>query len=192
MSTENTSIQNAIVRMPGEGNLLTASIGPVSATAIFKAESGETNGQFAFWEAAGPPRHPFPSPPLTQLHWHKLTHEAFYVLEGALTFQLGDQTVRAPAGSFVYIPPGVLHVFSNCEDVPARMLVFISPPAFALREFTAAMEGLAKSGPPNPAEMAALMAKYDSYMPSALTPDEISRLPRFQEKQMSDPLLVER
>jgi hypothetical protein len=53
------------------------------------------------------------------------------------------------------------------------------------------MAELAKSGPPNPAEMAALMAKYDSYMASARTSDEISRLPRFQEKWISDPLPVE-
>lgn len=182
MATENTPIQNAIVLMPGKGSPLTATIGAVSATALFKAEGGETNGQFAIWETSAPPRFPIPNPPLSPLHWHKITHEAFYVLEGAITFQLGEQTVKALAGSFVYIPPGVLHTFSNCEDTPARTLAFVCPAVAAPRQYVAAMEELTKSGPPNPVELTALMAKHDSYPPSALTPDEIGRLHRFRER----------
>ena len=179
MSPEITGLQNSKVLMPGEGNPLAATIGRVSATAMFKAESGETDGHFAVWETNVPPHFPLPNPPLTQLHWHKITHEAFYLLEGALTFQLGDQIVKAPAGSFVHIPPGVLHVFSNCEAAPARGLVLISPPMLSPREYVAAMAELAKAGPPNPEELAALSAKHDTYTPSARTPGELGRLPRF-------------
>jgi mannose-6-phosphate isomerase-like protein (cupin superfamily) len=143
------------------------------------AESGETGGHFAVWETNVPPHFPFPNPPLTQLHWHKITHEAFYVLEGALTFQLGDQSVKAPAGSFVHIPPGVLHVFSNCEAAPARGLVFISPPALSPREYVAAMTELANAGPPNPEELAAVGAKHDTYTPLALTPWRTQPAPAF-------------
>jgi mannose-6-phosphate isomerase-like protein (cupin superfamily) len=37
----------------------------------------------------------------------------FYVLEGTLTMRLGDETTELPAGSFVCVPPGVVHTFSN-------------------------------------------------------------------------------
>jgi hypothetical protein len=60
--------------------------------------------------------------------------------------------------------------------------VFISPPALSPREYVAAMAELAKAGPPNPEELAALSGKHDTYTPSALNPDELSRLPRFRAK----------
>jgi quercetin dioxygenase-like cupin family protein len=58
------------------------------------------------------------------LHVHQEHSEAFYVLEGELTFELGREgerhTVRA--GGFVAVPPGVAHAFGNEGDRPARWL----------------------------------------------------------------------
>jgi quercetin dioxygenase-like cupin family protein len=46
------------------------------------------------------------------LHTHPI-EEAIVVTEGALTVQLGDETVTVPAGSVVRVPPGVAHAFHN-------------------------------------------------------------------------------
>jgi quercetin dioxygenase-like cupin family protein len=48
-------------------------------------------------------------------HVHREHTDAFYVLEGELTFPLGPGTerVRVPAGGFVAVPPNVVHSFVN-------------------------------------------------------------------------------
>jgi quercetin dioxygenase-like cupin family protein len=48
-------------------------------------------------------------------HVHHEQVDAWYVLGGELTFVLGaeDRRVRAPAGSFVGVPPNVVHSFGN-------------------------------------------------------------------------------
>jgi hypothetical protein len=48
------------------------------------------------------------------------------VLEGEITFVVGDQTVKASAGSFAFVPPGVLHAF-HVDSPQARFLTVISP-----------------------------------------------------------------
>jgi mannose-6-phosphate isomerase-like protein (cupin superfamily) len=44
------------------------------------------------------------------LHKH-LFDEAFYVLEGEYTFQVGERLVKASTGAFVFIPGGTIHTF---------------------------------------------------------------------------------
>jgi quercetin dioxygenase-like cupin family protein len=41
----------------------------------------------------------------------------FYVLEGGLALTAGDRELRAPAGAWVQVPPGVPHVLSSSEPV---------------------------------------------------------------------------
>jgi quercetin dioxygenase-like cupin family protein len=71
-----------------------------------------------------------PGAPGSSLHIHRLTDEAFYVLEGTFGFQLGEETVEASAGAFVFAPRGIVHAFWNQGPSPARMLVMMSPPGF--------------------------------------------------------------
>lgn len=42
-------------------------------------------------------------------HYHKLTAETYFILEGEGWMELGDQTVRLEPGLVVYIPTGVPH-----------------------------------------------------------------------------------
>jgi quercetin dioxygenase-like cupin family protein len=58
------------------------------------------------------------------LHVHREHTDAFYVLEGELTFALGPaaEQIRAPAGSFVAVPPNVVHSFANEGSADARWL----------------------------------------------------------------------
>jgi quercetin dioxygenase-like cupin family protein len=65
-----------------------------------------------------------PGPPL---HLHPYTDEAFYIAEGEITFQLGDQEVIAGAGTFVFVPRGMVHTAWNSGPGPMRGLILLSP-----------------------------------------------------------------
>jgi quercetin dioxygenase-like cupin family protein len=58
------------------------------------------------------------------LHVHHEHTDAFYVLEGELTFEIGcdRQTTIVGSGGFVAVPPNVAHAFSHNSDLPARWL----------------------------------------------------------------------
>jgi mannose-6-phosphate isomerase-like protein (cupin superfamily) len=60
-------------------------------------------------------------------HYHKRHADSFYVLEGELEFQVGGETVRAPAGTSVVVPPGVVHAFTNPGLGRARFLNIHTP-----------------------------------------------------------------
>ena len=62
-------------------------------------------------------------------HVHHDHADAFYVLEGELTFELGREreTVTIAAGGFVAVPPGVAHAVRNEGDVPAAWLTIHAP-----------------------------------------------------------------
>src|SRR4029450_12328798 len=60
------------------------------------------------------------------LHVHRGHTDAFYVLEGALTFAVGPEgeLVRVGAGGFAAVPPNVVHTFRNDGPAEARFLNF--------------------------------------------------------------------
>ena len=62
-------------------------------------------------------------------HVHHEHTDAFYVLEGELTFELGrePETLTVSSGGFVAAPPGVAHSFRNDSDRPARWLTIHAP-----------------------------------------------------------------
>ena len=66
-------------------------------------------------------------------HTHEDEDDVFYVLEGELTFDVGHGEVAAPAGTFVLVPPGVVHTFANRTAEPVRMLNVHAPAGFDLR-----------------------------------------------------------
>lgn len=57
-------------------------------------------------------------------HIHHLEEEQFYILEGQLTYWVGDQTFQANTGDFIHIPRGMVHSFRNG---PSRLLATFSP-----------------------------------------------------------------
>ena len=62
-------------------------------------------------------------------HVHHEHTDAFYVLEGELTFRIGPdlERVTAPAGTFVAVPPNVVHGFDNDSSERACFLNFHAP-----------------------------------------------------------------
>jgi mannose-6-phosphate isomerase-like protein (cupin superfamily) len=66
-------------------------------------------------------------------HVHGEEDDAFYILEGVLTFTFGDDEAAATPGTFVLVPPGVEHGFRNDGEVPVRMLNIHAPAGFDRR-----------------------------------------------------------
>jgi quercetin dioxygenase-like cupin family protein len=95
---------------------MVASVWYVGNLFTILAGSEDTGGRFALIEilarkGAEPPRH---------VHTHE--DEAFYVLEGEITFYVGDETCRATPGTFVFLPRGVPHSFVFETDVVRKLL----------------------------------------------------------------------
>lgn len=66
-------------------------------------------------------------------HAHADEDDAFYVLDGELVFMLDEGEVRAPKGTFVLVPPGVVHTFANAIDRPTSVLNIHAPAGFDRR-----------------------------------------------------------
>ena len=66
-------------------------------------------------------------------HVHADEDDAFYILEGELTFTFGGERAPAPPGTFVLVPPGVEHGFRNDGTEPVRMLNIHAPAGFDRR-----------------------------------------------------------
>lgn len=97
----------------------------------WKAVGTQTDGRFSIVETTirrgvEPP-----------LHVHAREDEAFYVLEGEIDFQVGDEIRAASPGSFVFAPHGIPHTFSLRTDV-ARTLILLAPAGLeqAFHEFS--------------------------------------------------------
>jgi quercetin dioxygenase-like cupin family protein len=62
-------------------------------------------------------------------HVHHRHTDAFYVLEGELTFRIGPdlERITAPAGTFVAVPPNVVHGFDNDSSERVCFLNFHAP-----------------------------------------------------------------
>ena len=60
------------------------------------------------------------------LHLHHNEDETFYVLEGEVTVQVGDERIDLEAGDYCFGPRGIPHAYLVRSE-RARMLVTISP-----------------------------------------------------------------
>jgi mannose-6-phosphate isomerase-like protein (cupin superfamily) len=63
------------------------------------------------------------------LHKHDFD-EAFYVLEGELTFQVEDVVITKGAGELAFAPRGIAHSLANHSDAPARYVLVCTPAGF--------------------------------------------------------------
>ena len=62
-------------------------------------------------------------------HIHHREDEAWYILDGKMTFYVGDAVLEATTGSLAYAPMGIPHTFT-VDVEPTRVLVFASPAGF--------------------------------------------------------------
>ena len=92
--------------------------------ATIKGIGDRTGGALAVVEFTHPPGFATPR------HVHHTADEAFYVLEGAMRGYCGDQTWRATAGSFVWLPRGIPHGYRVDGDETLRTLAITVPAGF--------------------------------------------------------------
>jgi mannose-6-phosphate isomerase-like protein (cupin superfamily) len=129
--------------------------------ATIKATGKETGGRYTLVEVLEPDGAEAP------LHVHHNEDEGFWILEGELTFRVGDQTLQASPGSFVFGPKGVPHTYRVAAG-PAKLLFILSPAGFeelihATSEPAEALTLPPPSEPPTEAEMESLAAIVRQY-----------------------------
>ena len=122
--------------------------------AVIKAGVETSDGRFALAETTLGPGFPGPKP-----HLHRETLDMFFVLEGTLTMRLGEETLDLLPGSFVLVPPGTVHTFSNRTDQPVRLLNLDAPAG--LEGYLREMAGAIADDPIDPAAMTEIASRYD-------------------------------
>ena len=70
-----------------------------------------------------------PGERITKPHVHREHTDAFYILAGELTFEIGGATTTVGPGGFVAVPPNVVHSFGNAGPGPAQWLTIHTPDA---------------------------------------------------------------
>ena len=86
--------------------------------------SDQSNDVVGMVELTVPPE--WDGPPL---HHHDFD-ETFYVLDGELTFQFGDELRAAGPGELVFAPRGAIHTLANLTKRPARYVLVCTPGEF--------------------------------------------------------------
>jgi quercetin dioxygenase-like cupin family protein len=130
----------------------------LGALLIMKATNEHTGGAFGLIDNLMPAG--FASP----YHMHRNEDESFYLVEGEMTFYVGEERVKAEPGAFVYGPRGVPHGFEVEGTAPARMLLLNTPAGF--ERFTVEAGEPAKeltkppAEPPDMDKLMAIAAKY--------------------------------
>jgi mannose-6-phosphate isomerase-like protein (cupin superfamily) len=146
----------AVVKQAGAGRTV-AVAGDVYR---FLATGEDTAGKYALWEAVVPPGG---GPPP---HVRIREEEGFYVLEGEITFLVGDQRLVASGGMFANMPVGTPHSFRNESGKPARLLICLAPAGLEQRFFEVGVPvppGATPAAPPTKEEIEKLLAVAPNY-----------------------------
>jgi mannose-6-phosphate isomerase-like protein (cupin superfamily) len=94
-------------------------------TAIFKADENETAEKYSVSEWWLEPNSDGPG-----AHQHEDNVEMFYVLEGTMSFLVGDKWVDADKGTFLRLPAKTIHTFVNRTDKRTCILNIKIPGSF--------------------------------------------------------------
>lgn len=122
------------------------------SSGIIKAGSDDAIGSFALIELDVAPGFPGPV-----LHEHERMVDTFFVLEGELPVQLGEERTAAPAGAFACVPPGNAHTFSGGSAQRVRVLNLQAPAG--LERYLEEVAALGRA--PSQEEMAEFASRYD-------------------------------
>ena len=159
-----TSNRSVVHLPPGEGKSFWV-MGSELNTLKLVAE--DTDGAFSLMESETPSQG---GPPP---HIHHREDEWLYVLEGEYELLDNDRTIRATAGSFVFLPKGRLHTFKNVGSTTGKLLLLYKPAGF---EKYFAEEGIGEpatdrssppiqSGPPDIERVVSVARKYGIEIP---------------------------
>jgi quercetin dioxygenase-like cupin family protein len=94
-----------------------------AALAEIKVTAEQTGGVLSIIEITEPPNAAGP------LHVHHREDEGFWILEGDVTFEVGDTTISASAGDFAFGPRDIPHRYTAGPS-GCRMLFIMTPGGF--------------------------------------------------------------
>jgi quercetin dioxygenase-like cupin family protein len=141
----------SIIVAPTEGRVVHH---PSGAVITIKVRSAETGGAYSLLESVLPAGGRIPP------HVHHNEDEATYVLEGELSVEMGESTLRAEAGTYLVLPHDVPQGFTNPGPGPCRFLTMFMPGGNEQFFEDAAELARANDGAPPAAEMKALHRRY--------------------------------
>ena len=159
------------LRRPGEGR----AVWSLGGRFTIKADGTASEGRFSLieataWRSTEPPT-----------HVHQREDEAWYVLDGQMTFRVGDEEFVATAGSFAFAPRGLPHAFT-VDVEPTKVLVLASPAGFEHFALDLGIEAVGDDPPgdlpmPSPEAIAAVSERYgiDVVGPPIRVPSEADR-----------------
>jgi mannose-6-phosphate isomerase-like protein (cupin superfamily) len=110
--------------------------------ATVKATGKETDGRYTLIEIFEPEGE-------GPLHVHHREDEGFFIIEGELTFQIGEEAIKASPGSFVFGPKDVPHTYT-VDSGPAKLLFILSPPGFEELVYATSEPAKERTLPPPP------------------------------------------
>jgi len=106
-------------------------------------------------------------------HVHSREEESFYVLEGEITFRVGDEQLVATTGMFANMPVGTPHSFKNESSQPAKMIISVAPAGLEQMFFEFGVElpeGSTTALPPSKQEIDKLLTIAPGYGIEILVP----------------------
>ena len=131
-----------------------------------KVSSEQTGGAYSLFETVTQPGEGVPP------HLHHREDELFYVLEGEFEFFDNGRTEIGGPGTFIYVPKGNLHGFTNVGSIPGRMLNSQTPGGYHElffeeigEEATDLTTPPVMEGPPDIERVVRIAAKYGTEFP---------------------------
>ncbi len=117
--TQDTQVLEPMLTRNGEGEARWwfANLAEIKVTAE------QTGGLLSILEITEPPNAAGP------WHVHHREDEGFWILEGDVTLQIGDETIEAHAGDFAFGPRDIPHRYT-VGDAGCRMLFIMTPGGF--------------------------------------------------------------
>jgi quercetin dioxygenase-like cupin family protein len=94
-----------------------------ASLAVIKATAADTGGHLTIVEVTEPPGAEAP------LHVHHREDEGFWIIDGDVTFEVGDATIEAHAGDYVFGPRDIPHRYT-VGAAGCRMLFLMTPGGF--------------------------------------------------------------
>jgi mannose-6-phosphate isomerase-like protein (cupin superfamily) len=104
-----------IVAMPTQGEVITDRPGRRVTLLLDTPELAVTESLYGPGERGPDP------------HVHHEHTDAFLVAEGAMTFAFRDETIEVPSGTFLSVPPDVVHSFRNESTETSRFFNLHAP-----------------------------------------------------------------
>src|SRR5258708_6909851 len=117
MSTSPDQLKSSVGIAPDQG----VAVWYLNTRMTIKATGATTGGAFSLLEALLPPG---TSPPL---HIHRAEDEPMWVVDGVLTFRVGDDTFGAGPGSFAFLPPHGPHTSVLDATTTTHVLILLVP-----------------------------------------------------------------